>query len=191
MDDDIIWFKDFYRGPGIIVYSGISFYERFWNVKSWIFKDPINKKGSVLVILVPGGIELSRSGIFARKKSVGGHWGHWGFWGCWGHWGCRGFKASKITTEDSRLIQVLELSFISMFLEKKIFGGIMKYQVGFKQLFCLRLLRSANVTFLKTGCKYQNVMTSAIHWTQYIYKIIDPDICQSQITLPISIWDTL
>ena len=39
-------------------------------------------------------------------------------------------KAWKITTEDFRLIQVLEISFISMFLDKKIFGGIMKYQVG-------------------------------------------------------------
>ena len=67
----------------------------------------------------------------------------------------------------------------------------MKYQVGFKHLFCLRLLRSAYGTFLKTGCKYQNVMISAIHRTHYIYKIIDPDICQSQITLPISIWNTL
>ena len=78
-----------------------------------------------------------------------------------------------------------------MFLEKKIFGGIMKYQVGFKQFFCLRLLRSAYVTFLKTGCKYQNVMTSGIYRTHYIYEIIHPDTCQSQITLPISIWDTL
>ena len=118
-------------------------------------------------------------------------WGHRGCWGCWGHWGCRGSKAWKITTEDFRLIQVLELSFISMFLGKKIFGGIMKYQVGFKQFFCLRLLRSAYVTFLKTGCKYQNVITSCIYRTHYIYEIIHPDTCQSQITLPISIWDTL
>ena len=67
----------------------------------------------------------------------------------------------------------------------------MKYQVGFKQFFCLRLLRSAYVTFLKTGCKYQNVMTSGIYRTHYIYEIIHPDTCQSQITLPILIWDTL
>ena len=67
----------------------------------------------------------------------------------------------------------------------------MKYQVGFKHFFYLRLLRSAYVTFLKTGCKYQNVMTSGIYRTHYIYEIIHPDTCQSQITLPISIWDTL
>ena len=120
-----------------------------------------------------------------------GCWGHWGHRGCWGHWGCRGSKAWKITTEGFRLIQVLELSFIYIFLGKKIFGGNMKYQVGFKHLFCLRLLRSAYVTFLKTGCKYQNVITSGIYRTRYIYEIINPDTCKSQITLPISIWDTL
>jgi hypothetical protein len=64
-------------------------------------------------------IQLSGSGSFLVKWGCWGHWGHWDCWGCWGHWGCRGFKASKITTEDFRLIQVLELSFISMFLEKK------------------------------------------------------------------------
>ena len=58
-------------------------------------------------------------------------------------------------------------------------------------LFCWRLLRPAYVTFLKTGCKYQNIITSGIYRTHYIYEIINPDTCQSQITLPISIWDTL
>ena len=59
----------------------------------------------------------------------------------------------------------------------------MKYQVGFKHLFCFRLLRSAFVTFLKTGCKYQNVITSGIYRTYYSYEIINPDTCQRQITL--------
>ena len=67
----------------------------------------------------------------------------------------------------------------------------MKYQVGFKNFFYLRLLRSAYVTFLKIGCKYQNVITSGIYRTHYIYKIINPDTCQSQFTLSISMWDTL
>ena len=67
----------------------------------------------------------------------------------------------------------------------------MKYQFGFKHLFCLRLLRSAYLTFLKTGCKYQNVITSGIYRTHYTYEIINPDTCQSQINLPISIWATL
>ena len=62
----------------------------------------------------------------------------------------------------------------------------MKYQVGFKHVFCLRLFRSAYVTFLKTGCKYQNVITSGIYRTHHIYEIINPDTCQSKITLPIS-----
>ena len=66
-----------------------------------------------------------------------------------------------------------------------------QFFTGIWYLFCWRLLRPAYVTFLKTGCKYQNVMTSAIHRTHYIYKIINPNICQSQITLPILIWDTL
>ena len=136
-------------------------------------------------------IQPSGSGSSLVKWGCWGHWGHRGCWGCWGHWGCRGLKAWKITTEDFRLIQVLEISFISMFLDKKIFGGIMKYQVGFLHLFCLRLLRSAYVIFLKTGCKYQNVITSGIYRTHYIYEIINPDTCQSQITLFISLWDTL
>ena len=50
--------------------------------------------------------------------------------------------------------------------------------------FCLRLLRPAYVTFLKTGCKYQNVITSGIYRTHYICEIINPDTFQSQITLP-------
>ena len=84
-------------------------------------------------------------------------------------------------------MEVLEFTFISMFLEKKIFGGIMKYQVGYKHLFCLRLMRSAYATFLTTGCKYQNVITSGIYRTHHIYEIINPDTCQSKITLPILI----
>ena len=56
----------------------------------------MHKKGPVLVILVPGGIESSRSGSFVRKKSIRGHWG---FWGCYDQWGCKKVsKARKITT---------------------------------------------------------------------------------------------
>ena len=36
----------------------------------------------------------------------------------WGHWGCRGFKAWKITTEDFRVIQAFEFSFIFMVWKK-------------------------------------------------------------------------
>ena len=45
--------------------------------------------------------------------------GHRGRRGRWGQWGCRGFKAWKITAEDSRVMGVLEFSFILMFWNKK------------------------------------------------------------------------
>ena len=79
----------------------------------------IQQKTLVLVILVPGMIQPSGSGSSWMKWGCWGHWGHRGCWGCWGHWGCRGSKAWKITTEGFRLIQVLELSFIYIFLGKK------------------------------------------------------------------------
>ena len=47
-----------------------------------------------------------------------GFWGCRGRWGCRGQWGqrgCRGSKAWKITTEDFRVNNILELSFILMF----------------------------------------------------------------------------
>ena len=44
------------------------------------------------------------------KWGCRGHWGRWGCWGCWGHWGCRDFKAWKITTEDFRVILLLEFN---------------------------------------------------------------------------------
>ena len=57
--------------------------------------------------------------------------------------------------------------------------------------FCCRLLRPAYAIFLKTGCEYQNVITSGIYRTHDIHEIINPDTCQSQFTLYISMWDTL
>ena len=47
--------------------------------------------------------------------------GHWSCWGHWDHWGCRGFKAWKLTTEDFRVIQAFEFSFIFIFWKKKFF----------------------------------------------------------------------
>ena len=85
------------------------------SVKNWIFDDPFHKKGPVMVILVPGMIQPSQSVMFLMKWGCKGHWGHGGCWGCRGHWGCRGSKVWKITTEDFRVIQVLEFSFILMF----------------------------------------------------------------------------
>ena len=85
------------------------------SVKNWIFDDPFHKKGPIMVILVPGLIQPSQSVMFLMKWGCKGHWGHGGCWGCRGHWGCRGSKVWKITTEDFRVIQVLEFSFILMF----------------------------------------------------------------------------
>ena len=78
------------------------------SLKNWIFYDPFHK-------MVPGMIQSSQSVMFLMKWGCKGHWGHGGRWGCRGHWGCRGSKVWKITTEDFRVIQVLEFSFILMF----------------------------------------------------------------------------
>ena len=90
-------------------------------VKNWIFDNPFHNKGLVLVIWVLGMIKPSGSVIFLMKWGCRGHWGYWGCWGHRGHWGCRGFKACKITTEDFRVIQAFEFSFIFMFFKKSFF----------------------------------------------------------------------
>ena len=49
-----------------------------------------------------------------------------------GNEAAEGSKGSKVTTEDFRVMQVLELSLFCCYfdiLKKKIFGRIMKYQV--------------------------------------------------------------
>ena len=119
------------------------------SVKNWIFDVPFHKKGLVLVIWVLGMIKPSGSVDLLMKRGCRGHWGCWGHWG---HWGCRGLEAWKITTEDFRVIQAFEFSFIFMFWKNLFLGRIMKYNIEFWQLFCWRLLRPVNVTFLKTGC---------------------------------------
>ena len=78
------------------------------------------KKGLVLVSWVLEMIKPSESVFCLMKWGCRGHWGHWGCWGYWGHWGCRGVKAWKIPTEDFRVIQESEFSFILCF-EKKSF----------------------------------------------------------------------
>ena len=91
------------------------------SVKNWIFDDPFYKKGLVLIIWVLKMIKPSGSVKFLMKWGFRGHWGHWGCWGHWGHWGCSGFKARKIPTEDYRVIQASEFSFILMFWKKNFF----------------------------------------------------------------------
>ena len=66
-------------------------------------------------------METSSSVIFLTKWGWRGHWGHQGCWGCGGHWGCKGSKARKITTDDCRVIQVPEFSFILMFWKQIFF----------------------------------------------------------------------
>ena len=127
------------------------------SVKRWILDDPFHKKGLVLVIWVLGMIKPSGSVIFLMKWGCRGHWGCWGHWG---HWGCRSFKAWKTTTEDFRVIQAFEFSFIFMF-RKKIFGveswNIILNFSTFSVGGCWGQLMSF---FLKTGWWNTNVQSS-------------------------------
>ena len=134
------------------------------SVKNWIFDDPLNKKGLFLVIWVLGMIKPSGSVDFLMIWGSQGHWGHLGLWGHWGHWGCRDFKAWKIATEDFRVIQASEFSFISMFWNKIYLDKIMKYHVEFYHLSCRRLLRPTDVSFLKNGSWNSNFQTSRSHY---------------------------
>ena len=107
----------------------------------------------------------------------------------WPQWPQQPHFTQELPEPDGWIIPGTKMTCTGPFL----WDGSSKIQffTGIWHLFCLRLLRSASVTFLKTGCKYQNVITSGIYRTQYIYEIINPDTYQSQITSPISIWDTL
>ena len=134
------------------------------SVKNWIFDDPFHKKGLILVIWVLGMIKPSGSVDVLMKWGCWSHWGHWGCWGHCGHWGCRGFKAWKITTEDFKVIQAFEFSFIFMFWKKVFLGRTIKYHIEFQHLFCQRLSRLAIVIYLKTGRWNTNFQSS---WTRY------------------------
>ena len=69
------------------------------SVKNWIFDDPFHIKGPVLVILVPGMIRPSGSGsVEASEVAEAAEVNEAG----------EVSKAWKITTEDFRVIQVLE-----------------------------------------------------------------------------------
>ena len=125
------------------------------------------------------------------KWGCRGHWGHWDCWGCRGHWGCKGFKAWKITTEDFRVIHVLEMSFTLMFWRRKRNDRIMKYHVEFS-------------TFSVGGCWGQPMLLfwKLVHETQN-FKPREPTMHHNSIKvlilLPVradfalhtSMWDTL
>ena len=61
----------------------------------------------------------------------------------------------------------------------------MKYYFKFLHLLCRRLLRPTYVTFLKTGCKHKNFITSAIDSTHYIHEIINHDIYHFNVRHPV------
>ena len=65
------------------------------SVKIWIFDELFHKRGTVLVILVPGMIQPSGPGSFLVKKGIWGCRGHWGRRGWWGQGGCRGHRDLK------------------------------------------------------------------------------------------------
>ena len=133
-------------------------------VKNWIFDDPLHKKRIVLVICVLGMIQRWGRVNFLMKWGCWGHWGHWGCWGCRGHWGCKGSKAWKITSEDFWVIPVLEFSFFWCFEKKNICIEPWNIILNFTTyLFCRRLLRLADGTFLKTGWWISNIRTSRRH----------------------------
>ena len=107
-------------------------------------------------------------------------------------------KALKITSENFRVIQVLEFYnlgndkyyFIFMFWKKKS-NRIIKNHVEFYQLFCWRLLRPTYAMFLKTGWWNSNIQPSGCQnhlQTKYNLHIF---IHQTQITFVSSLWDTL
>ena len=121
------------------------------------------------------------------KWGCWGHWGHWGCWGCWGHWGHRYSKAWKITSEHSRVIQVVEFSFILMFWKTLFFVKSWNITYQFLNLFCWRLLRPAYDTYLKIGSKDQNFHISGFQNYLQISSNLYISFCQSPIkktTLP-------
>ena len=66
-------------------------------------------------------------------------------------------KSLLRTSESSRHLN----SALFLCFEKKIFlDRIMKFHIEFKHLFCRRLLRPVNITFLKTDGRNSNVHTS-------------------------------
>jgi hypothetical protein len=107
----------------------------------------------------------------------------------WPQWPQQPHFTKELHEHDSWIIPGARMTSTDPFLWDE--SSKIQFFTGIWYLFCWTLLRPAYVTSLKTGCKYQNVITSGIYRTQCEYKKINPDTCQSQITLPILIWDTL
>ena len=115
----------------------------------------------------------------------------WGCRGHWGHWGCRCSKDKKIPTEDFQVIQLLEFSFMLIFWKIYLFGKIMKCHIEFLHLFCWRLLRPADVTFLKTKNGYQKFIILGFKNYFQTKFYLHISIYQSQFIKLSSMWDTL
>ena len=107
----------------------------------------------------------------------------------WPHQPLQPYFIKKIPEPDGWIIASTKMTSTGPFL----WNGSSKFQwsTDIWDPCCRRLLRPVFANFLKTGCKYQNVITSGIYRTHYIHEIINPDTCQSQFTLYISMWDTL
>ena len=91
--------------------------------------------------------------------------GGYKFWVSW-----ISFQKSNIGCPQQPLTEkVLKSVNILMFWNKIYFGRIMKYQVEFQCLNSLRLLRPADVTFLKTDSWNSKFITS---WSHYLGTII-------------------
>ena len=133
------------------------------SVKYWIFDDPFHKKGLVLIIWVLGMIKPSGSVDFLMKWGWRGHWGYWGCWGHWGHRSCRGFKTWEITTEEFRIIQTFEFSFIFMFWKKK-WGYNHEISYWILAPFLLEAVEASQCHFLKTCWWKTNFQSS---WIRY------------------------
>ena len=122
-------------------------------VKSWIFDDPIHKKGSVLVILRILEDAIIKIRQFFEEK---------GLW--------RSLRSLRLLRlpRSMRLLRYLRpqksplrsSEYLDLIIQWKILlyfdvsnnknvDGIIKYQVEYCHFFCQRLLRPTNVTFLK------------------------------------------
>ena len=72
----------------------------------------------------------------------------------------RASKINKITTKHSRVIQIVEFSFILTFWKPFFLVESWNIIFQFLHLFCWRLLRPDYVTFVKIGSNNQNVHNS-------------------------------
>ena len=97
-------------------------------------------------------------------------------------------KSLLRTSESSRF---LNSDLFWCFEEFYLFYIIIKYHIEFWHLFCQRLLRPANVTFLETKDEYQKFPISEFqnHFHTRFYLHIS--LCQSQFIKSSSMWDTL